>query len=46
MSLSKKLKNTNGKEESWHKYEMESFESYKSQKQGGKNAFVSLETGA
>lgn len=46
MSLSKNLRNTNGKKESWHKYEMESFESYKSQKQRGKNDFASLETGA
>ena len=46
MSLSKNIRKSNGKEESWHKYEMESFESYKSQKQGGKNDFVSLETEA
>ena len=46
MSLSKNLKNTNGNEESWDKYEMESFESYKSQKQEGNKDFVSLETGA
>jgi len=46
MSLSKNLRDRNGKEGSWHKYELESFESFKSQKQGGKNDFVSLETGA
>lgn len=46
MSLSKNLKESTGKEESWHKYEMESFEPYELQKQGGKNDFVSLDTGA
>ena len=46
MSLSKKLKNPDGKEESWQKFEMESFESYKSQKQGDRKDFVFLETGS
>ena len=46
MSLSKKIKKSNGKEESWHKYEMESFEPYKFQEQGKKNDFVSLDIGA
>jgi flagellar assembly protein FliH len=46
MSLSKKFKNRDGKEESWQKFEMESFESYKSQKQGDKKNFVFLETGS
>ena len=46
MSLSKNLRKSTGKEESWHKYEMESFEPYKLQKQGKKNVFVSLDTGA
>jgi flagellar assembly protein FliH len=46
MSLSKKFKNPDGKEESWQKFEMESFESYKSQKQGNKKDFVFLETGS
>ncbi len=45
MSLSKNIRKSTGKEESWHKYEMESFEPYKLQKQEGKNDFVSLETG-
>jgi flagellar assembly protein FliH len=44
MSLSKNK--STGKEESWHKYEMETFEPYKRQKQGKKNDFVSLDTGA
>jgi flagellar assembly protein FliH len=44
MSLSKNIKNLVGKEESWQKFEMESFESYKSQKQGDKKDFVFLET--
>jgi len=44
MSLSKNIKKSTGKEESWHKYEMESFESYELQKQGRENDFVSLET--
>ena len=43
MSLSKNIKKSNGKEESWHKYEMESFEPYELQKQGRKNDFVSLD---
>jgi flagellar assembly protein FliH len=46
MSLSKNLKNTDGKEESWQKYEMKSFESYESQKRGDKKDFVFLETGS
>ena len=45
MSLSKNIRKSTGKEESWHKYEMESFEPYKLQKQGRKNDFVSLDTG-
>ena len=45
MSLSKNIRKSNGKEESWHKYEMESLESYMLQKQGKKNEFVSLDTG-
>ena len=45
MSLSKNIRKSNGKEESWHKNEMESFEPYKLQKQGGKNEFVSIDTG-
>jgi len=45
MSLSKNNRKSTGKEESWHKYEMESFEPYKFQKQGRKNDFVSLDTG-
>ncbi|MDH3836566.1 MAG: FliH/SctL family protein [Desulfobacteraceae bacterium] len=45
MSLSKNIRKSTGKEESWHKYEMESLESYKLQKQGKKNEFVSLDTG-
>ena len=46
MSLSKNIKNLVGKEESWQRFEMESFESYKSQKQGDKKDFVFLETGS
>jgi flagellar assembly protein FliH len=45
MSLSKNIRKSTGKEESWHKYEMESFEPNKLQKQGRKNDFVSLDTG-
>ena len=45
MSLSKNIRKSTGKEESWHKYEMESLEAYKLQKQGSKNEFVSLDTG-
>ena len=45
MSLSKNIRKSTGKEESWHKYEMESFEPYKLQKQGRENNFVSLNTG-
>jgi len=44
MSLSKNIKKLTGKEESWYKYEMESFEPYELQKQGGKKDFVSLDT--
>jgi flagellar assembly protein FliH len=44
MSLSKNLRKSTGKEESWHKYEMESFEPYELQKQERKNDFVSLDT--
>jgi len=44
MSLSKNLRKSTGKEESWHKYEMESFEPYELQKQGRKSDFVSLNT--
>ena len=44
MSLSKNIKKSTGKEESWHKYEMESFEPYELQKQERKNDFVSLDT--
>jgi len=43
MSLSKNIKKSTGIEESWHKYEMESFEPYELQKQGRKNDFVSLD---
>jgi len=43
--LSKNIRKSSGKEESWHKYEMESFEPYKLQKQGRENNFVSLNTG-
>ncbi len=46
MSLSKNIKKSTGKEESWHKYEMESFEPYTLQNQGEKNDFVSLDIGA
>ena len=46
MSLSKKFKNPDGKEESWQKFEMESFESNKFQKRGDKKDFVFLETGS
>jgi flagellar assembly protein FliH len=45
MSLSKNIGNPNGKEESWHKYEMESFEPHKFQEQEGKSDFVSLDIG-
>jgi flagellar assembly protein FliH len=45
MFLSKNIRKSSGKEESWHKYEMESFEPYKLQKQERKNDFVSLDTG-
>ena len=45
MSLSKNIRKSTGKEESWHKYEMESFEPYELQKKGRKNDFVSLDTG-
>jgi flagellar assembly protein FliH len=44
MSSSKNIKKSTGKEESWYKYEMESFEPYELQKQGGKKDFVSLDT--
>ena len=44
MSLSKKFENPDGKEESWQKFEMESFESNKPQKRGDKKDFVFLET--
>jgi len=44
MSLSKNIKKLTGKEGSWYKYEMESFEPYELQKQGGKKDFVSLDT--
>ncbi|MDH4207138.1 MAG: FliH/SctL family protein [Desulfobacteraceae bacterium] len=43
--MSKNIRKSTGKEESWHKYEMESFEPYKLQKQGRENNFVSLNTG-
>ena len=46
MSLSKKYENPDGKEESWQKFEMESFESNKFQKRGDKKDFVFLETGS
>lgn len=46
MSLSKDKENTDGKKTLWQKYEMESFESYKSQKQGDKKKFEFLETGS
>jgi flagellar assembly protein FliH len=45
MSLSKNKRKSTGKEESWHKYEMKSFEPYELQKQGRENHFVSLDTG-
>ena len=45
MSLSRNIRKSTGKEESWHKYEMESFQPYDLQKQGRKNDFVSLEAG-
>jgi flagellar assembly protein FliH len=45
MSLSRNIRKSTGKEESWHKYEMESFKPYDLQKQGRENDFVSLETG-
>jgi flagellar assembly protein FliH len=45
MSLSKNIGKSTGKEESWHKYEMESFEPYEFQEQGRKKDFVSLDTG-
>jgi len=44
MSSSKNIKKSTGKEESWHKYEMESFEPYELQEQREKNDFVSLDT--
>ena len=46
MSLSKNIKNLVGKEESWQRFEMESFESNKPQKRGDKKDFVFLETGS
>lgn len=45
MSLSKNIRNSSSKEESWHKYEMESFEPYALQKQKRENDFVSLDPG-
>ena len=45
MSLSRNIRKSTGKEESWHKYEMESFQPYDLQKQGRENDFVSLEAG-
>ena len=45
MSLSKNIRNPSGKEESWHKYEMESFEPYALQQQKRENDFVSLDPG-
>ena len=45
MSLSKNIRKSTGKEESWHKYEMKSFESNEFQEQGRKNDFVSLDMG-
>lgn len=45
MSLSKNIKKSTDKEKSWHKYEMESFEPYKFQKQERENDFISLDTG-
>lgn len=44
MFLSKNIKKSTGKEKSWHKYEMDSFEPYELQKQERKNDFVSLHT--
>lgn len=45
MSLSENIRKSNGKEESWHKYEMESFKPFELQKQERENDFVSLDTG-
>ena len=45
MSLSRNIRKSTGKEESWHRYEMESFQPYDLQKQGRENDFVSLEAG-
>ena len=45
MSLSKNIRKSNGKEESWHKYEMKSFEPYGLQQQERENDFLSLDTG-
>jgi flagellar assembly protein FliH len=45
MSLSRDDKKSTGKEESWHKYKMESFESNEFQSQERKNDFISLDTG-
>jgi flagellar assembly protein FliH len=45
MSLFKNIRKSNGKDESWHKYEMESFEPFELQKQGRENDFISLDTG-
>ncbi len=45
MSLSKNIRNSSSKEESWHKYEMESFEPYALQQQKRENDFVSLDSG-
>ena len=45
MSLSKNIRNSSSKEESWHKYEMESFEPYALQQQKRENDFVSLDPG-
>ncbi|MBW2448994.1 MAG: hypothetical protein JRE92_01025, partial [Deltaproteobacteria bacterium] len=43
--MSKNIKKSTGEEESWLKYEMESFEPFKFQDQGRKNDFVSLDPG-
>lgn len=45
MSLSKNIKNSSDKEKSWHKYEMESFESHEVQQQKKENNFISLDAG-
>ena len=45
MSLSRDDKKSTGKEESWHKYKMKSFESDEFQSQERKNDFISLDTG-